>query len=92
VNALDLFKHALSFAAPALAVALAVALGGRWMLPRSAPRPTWWALFAINFVAGLAVLAAGLWYFGHDGKMASYAAMVVLVATSQWLAGRAWRG
>jgi hypothetical protein len=40
----------------------------------------------------LVVLAAGLWWFGHDGKMATYAALAVAVATSQWLAGRAWRG
>ncbi|MCG2595285.1 hypothetical protein LZ009_21105 [Ramlibacter sp. XY19] len=92
MNALDLFKHVLSFALPALAVALLLALAGRWLLPRGAPRPAWWALFAINFLAGLAALGLGLWYFGRDGKMASYAAMVLAVASAQWLAGRAWRG
>jgi hypothetical protein len=92
LNDLDLFKHVLSFALPALAVALLVALGGRWLLPGGVPRPAWWALFAINFLAGLAALGGGLWYFGRDGKMASYAAMVLAVASAQWLAGRAWRG
>jgi lipopolysaccharide export LptBFGC system permease protein LptF len=92
VNALDLFKHVLSFAAPALAVALVVTLAGRWLLPRSSPGRAGWVFFAINSVAGLAALGAGLWYFGRDGKMASYAAMVLAVATAQWLAGRAWRG
>ena len=92
MNPLDLFKHVLSFAAPALAVALLLALGGRWMLPAGAPKPAWWTLFAINFRPGLGALAAGLWYFGRDGKMASYAALVLAVATAQWLAGRAWRG
>ncbi|MDB5857393.1 MAG: hypothetical protein JWQ76_1082 [Ramlibacter sp.] len=91
MNTLDLFKHVLSFAAPALAVALLVALGGRWLLPGSAPRPAWWVLFAINFLAGLVALGAGLWLFGRDGKMLTYAALVVGVATTQWLAGRAWR-
>jgi hypothetical protein len=91
VNALDLFRHMLSFAAPALAVALALASGGRWLLPASAPRPAWWQLLAINFLAGLAVLAAGLWHFGLDGKMQTYAALVLVVATTQWLTGRAWR-
>ena len=92
MNALDLFQHVLSFALPAFAVALLVALAGRWLLPRGAPRPAWWVLLAINFVAGLAALGAGLWYFGRDGKMASYAALVLAVATAQWLAARAWRG
>lgn len=92
MNAIDLLEHALSFAAPALAVALGLALAGRFLLPQAGPRPAIWILFALNLLAGLAVLGAGLWYFGHDGKMATYALLVVAVATVQWLAGRAWRG
>ena len=92
MNALDFLQHVLSFAAPALAVALVVALAGPWLLPKGTPRPGWWTLLAINFLAGLGALGAGLWYFGRDGKMASYAAMVVCVGTAQWLAARAWRG
>ena len=92
MNALDLLLHALSFAAPALAVALLLAVLGRWLLPKGAERPGWLGLFALNFVAGLAVLGLGLWYFGHDGKMATYAALVLAMASCQWLAGRGWRG
>jgi hypothetical protein len=40
---------------------------------------------------GVAVLAAGLWFFGRDGKMATYAALVVAVATCEWIGRRAWR-
>jgi hypothetical protein len=36
-------------------------------------------------------LFAGLWFFGHDGKMASYGAMVLACATSQWVLLRGWR-
>nr|WP_295787261.1 hypothetical protein [Rhodoferax sp.] len=46
---------------------------------------------AINCVAGVLALGLGLWYFGNDGKMASYAAMVILATTSQWLGVRGWR-
>lgn len=92
MNAFDLLKHLLGFAAPAFAVALVVALAGRWMAARGAQRPGWWAAVAINFIAGLAVLGAGLWYFGRDGKMATYAALVLVVPTVQWLSGRGWRG
>lgn len=81
--------HLLSFAAPALAVAALVALAARWILPT---RPGWWPSFAANSVAGLAVLVAGLWWFGRDGKMLTYAALVLAVAACQWLVGRAWRG
>ena len=88
---LDLFDHLLSFAAPAFAVALLVTLASPLVLPRTAPGPRWWVRFAINCAAGLVALAAGLWYFGRDGKVATYSAVVLVVATAQWLAARAWR-
>jgi len=88
---LDLLIHLLNFAAPALAVAAAVASCARYLVPGSAAAVSWWVSFAINSVAGLAVSAAGLWHFGVDGKMATYAALVVAVGSSQWLLARAWR-
>ena len=92
MNALDLARHLLSFVAPAFAVAVLVALAGRVVLPRASRPQRWWAPLALNFVAGVLVLLAGLWFFGRDGKMATYAALVLVVATCQWLSGRAWRG
>ena len=92
MNVIDFLLHSLSFAAPALALAVLVALAARVLLPRDPARPGWWVFAAINFVAGLAVLGVGLWYFGRDGKMATYAALVLAVGTSQWLATKAWRG
>jgi hypothetical protein len=90
LNLLDLARHLLSFIAPALAVAMVVSLAARLVLPRSATPVRWWVSFAVDFVAGVVVLGAGLWFFGHDGKMATYAALVVAVATCQWLIGRGW--
>jgi hypothetical protein len=46
---------------------------------------------AINFVAGGVALGFGLWFFGRDGKMASYAALLVVAAISQWVGARGWR-
>ena len=86
---LDLLLHLLSFLAPAAAVALLVALTARLAL--RGPGAGWWRSFLLNFLAGTAVLVAGLLYFGRDGKMATYAALVIAVATAQWLSGRAWR-
>ena len=57
----------------------------------SRPKPAFWAYLAINFVVNLAVLLGGLWYFGHDGKMATYATMVLVGATAQWLLLRGWK-
>ena len=82
--------HLFGFVAPALFVAVAVAFGARW--GGLAPRPLrWWMQVTINFAAGVAVLAGGLWYFGVDGKMATYAGLVAAVATTQWLCARGWK-
>lgn len=89
MDPLDILLHLLNFAAPALAVALGLALAARLFRLDRSGRP-WWVLAAINFVAGVLVLLAGLWYFGRDGKMATYAALVLVAASVQWLAGRAW--
>jgi hypothetical protein len=90
MSPLDLALHLAGFAAPAFFVALAVAFGARWVGGGTASAP-YWGQFAINFTVGVAVLAAGLWHFGVDGKMATYAGVAVAVATAQWLGSRAWK-
>jgi hypothetical protein len=85
MDALDLLTHLLSFLAPAVAVGLAVALAGPLLTPRRASFRRWWAHAAINSLAGALVLAAGLWWWGVDGKMATYAALVAVTGTCQWL-------
>jgi len=91
VSFFELLRHLLSFIAPALVVALLVALAARLVLPPPARPRSWWLSVGLNTLAGVLVLAAGLWFFGRDGKMATYAALVLAVATMQWLSGRAWR-
>jgi hypothetical protein len=82
--------HILGFAAPALFVALAVTFASRWF--RLAAQPLGlWMQFAINFTVGVAVSAGGLWHFGVDGKMATYAGLVIAIATAQWLCTRGWK-
>ncbi len=81
---LDLLLHLLNFAAPAACVALLIASVSRIFMKKSPLAYSWWAQAAINFIVGLVTLTAGLWLFGRDGKMASYAALVVCNATSQW--------
>jgi hypothetical protein len=88
---LDTLIHLLSFAAPALAVAVLVALAARFILPSQPIGLSWRVNIAINSIAGVATLVAGLWYFGVDGKMATYAALVVAIAGCQWLSSRAWK-
>ena len=86
---LDFSLHLLNFAAPALALAIAVSLGARVFLRKIPQSGPWWRHALINTIVGVLVLTAGLWYFGVDGKMATYAALAGVVATSQWLLSRA---
>jgi hypothetical protein len=85
---LDLLFHLLGFAAPALAVGLLLALCARLAWPG---RGALWAHAAVHALAGVAVLAGGLLLFGRDGKMATYAALVGVLALGQWLLSRGWR-
>jgi hypothetical protein len=89
---LDLFLHLLSFAAPAVAIALVVALAARILMPRRPASYPWWGQAAINSIVGVLVLGAGLWHFGVDGKMVTYAALVLAVGSCQWALSRGWRG
>ena len=88
---LDLLNHLVNFMAPAAWVAMAVTVVARLFMPKRPAALSQSAQVAINFVVCLAVLVLGLLVFGRDGKMATYAAMVLSGATSQWVMGRGWR-
>ncbi|WP_366138809.1 hypothetical protein [uncultured Rhodoferax sp.] len=85
---LDLLNHLLNFAGPALLLACVLAFLAPVLMRSKAPARTRFAQAAINFIAGLLALLAGLVFFGRDGKMLSYAALVLAVASSQWWAQR----
>ena len=85
----DLLNHVLNFVAPAFWVAVLVTLAARLLMEKRAAAVVWRTQAAINFAVAVLVLALGLWVFGHDGKMASYSAMLLACATSQWLMLRA---
>ena len=87
---LDLALHLTGFAAPAVFLAVLLPLASRLLLRRQAGVGVAWQVTLV-LLAGLAVLAGGLWWFGRDGKMLTYAALVLATATAQWLAARSWR-
>lgn len=91
MSALDFLIHLLNFAAPAFFVALLLALLLRLAMHGRSAAVGFWKQLAINFVAGLAVLVAGLVYFGRDGRIATYAALVLVCGTVQWWLLRGWR-
>ena len=80
----DFIVHLLNFAAPALIVASLVTVVARIVLRKMAFPHVWYTQFAINLVVCMVLLLAGLWYFGRDGTIAGYTAMVLGCATSQW--------
>lgn len=91
MNFPDLLNHLINFVAPALVVGFVCALTGRLLLRKNAGVPAWWTLGAINAVVGSCVLVGGLLVFGRDGRMLTYAALVVACGTSQWLGSGGWR-
>jgi len=88
---LQLLNHLLNFLAPAMGVGLLVATAAPVFMKKRLVARIWAWHAALNSIAGAAALGVGLWLFGNDGKMASYALLVVLVASSQWACGKGWK-
>ena len=90
-----LANHLLNLVAPAAAVAMLLVVCTRLLGSLAgSKRPlahSWWAQAAIVFIVNVAILAAGLVFFGHDGKMLTYAAIVAGAALCQWFLLGAWR-
>ena len=89
---LDLLNHLFNFVAPAVVVGSLLAIFTHFFTKKVPEAPVLYAQAAINSIAGVLALAVGLWFFGRDGKLASYAAMVLAIASSQWLLGGFKRG
>ena len=81
-------NHLLNFAAPAFALAVVMPVFARISTRGKASSRGFALQWGVNFMACVAVLVAGLWLGGRDGKMLTYAAMVVACATTQWLMRR----
>ena len=84
-----LTDHLLNFMAPALFVALGLVLAARLMgqffRPKRSAVPSLHAQVAIIFIVNSLILLAGLVVFGSDGKMLTYAALVLGAALCQTL-------
>ena len=90
-----LLDHILNFMAPAAAVALMLVLAARlfsrFLVSKRSFTQSILAQAAIVFVVNLSVLGTGLVFFGNDGKMATYAAMVLAAALCQWVLLKSWQ-
>ena len=84
-----LTDHILNFIAPAAVVALLLVLlsrvFSRFSVSKRSFSQSLWAHAATIFIVNVLVLVAGLVFFGNDGKMVTYAAMVLVAAVCQWV-------
>ncbi len=91
MNQHDILWHLLNFIAPTLALALALPLLARPFFRKQAWLLPWWGQVLVNLLVGLATQLVSLWALGRDGKMLAYVALVLVLASTQWLMGRGWR-
>lgn len=87
MDAIDVFWHVCSFFAPALGVGAIASLLAKVLWHGDLRRVSWRRLFGAATAVSAAVLVAGLVFFGRDGKMATYAAMVLGCALALWPIG-----
>lgn len=84
----QLVLHLFNFVLPALAMAVFMPCAGRWVMGRGGW--PWGRRWAVHMVSGLLVLVMGLVLQGHDGKMNTYLALVLVAATAEWAMHSAW--
>ena len=87
MDILDAFWHIANLVAPAAGLGAIAAALAKLLWWRALGGVGWWRLAAWGGVAALGASIAGLAVFGRDGKMVTYAAMVVACATALWWAG-----
>ena len=84
MDPLNLFWHLANFVLPAVGVGALTAALCKLLWRRSLARTPWFTLAWQASAAGLAVLVAGLLITGHDGRMITYAGLVVACAAVPW--------
>jgi len=84
---LDALWHVLNLLTPALGMGLIAPALAKLLWRKDLRGVRWWALARWTAAAGALALLAGLVLTGRDGRMATYAAMVLASALALW-----WRG
>lgn len=81
---LALLGHLANFVAPALVVAAVLWASQRMKKTAGTARWRPWTQWSLLAGAGVLVLLAGLLVFGRDGKMVTYAALVLVQGSLVW--------
>jgi FtsH-binding integral membrane protein len=91
MGVLDAMWHMIGLLMPAAFIACLLAFSSRFFKQNRPVVGKFITQSAILFVVCAAVLIAGLFITGRDGKMLTYAAMVLIGATVQWILSGGWR-
>ena len=84
----QLMLHLFNFVLPALAMALLMPWAGRWVMGVGGTPVK--RRMLVHALLGVLVLVAGLVLQGNDGKMSTYTALVLVIATAEWWMLRGW--
>ena len=90
MSAADLLNHLLNFVAPAFWIAVLLTVAARLVVP-GPTRVAWPWRLALDAGVGVLVLVLGLVLTGHDGSMATWVALVLAMATTEWCLRGSWR-
>ena len=87
MDLLAAFWHIINFPLPALGVGALGAAAAKLLWRRELAGTSWLRLAGGAGAAGLLAQLAGLGFFGRDGKMATYALLVLAAAVALWWVG-----
>ena len=87
MSAIDVLWHLLNLFAPALGLGMLSATGAKCVWRAELRAVSWRRLATWAIAAPAAVTLAGLWVTGQDGRMSTYAAMVLGCAAALWGVG-----
>ena len=87
MDLLDIFWHLANFLAPAVLVGMLTAMLAKLLWRRALAGVRWTRMSAWAIGGAALALVAGLVYFGRDGRMATYGAMVLACAVAAWWVG-----
>lgn len=84
------FWHGINFLMPAWAVALLMTGAIKLLWRQEALGRPWWALTLVGAGVGMGALVIGLMVTGQDGRLATYAAMLVAMTLSMGVYALHW--
>lgn len=87
VGPLDAFWHLVNFVAPALGLAALATLLSKLLWRKALAARPLRLLWLVSAAAGIGALLLGWLLFGRDGRMATYALLVLCCALALW-----WQG